>query len=791
MSIALAMITKNTAEEAGYLDACLSSVTGHVDEICVTVTKSSLKSKTNPTMVQVLKKHNAKASEFKWVDDFAAARNFSFAQTKADFILWLDADDILIKGEKLRTICDNTPPHVNAIYVNYDYEVDEDGTVKTKHWRERILRNDGSLIWKGRIHETPVETRRGAKARNEEINVQHTSKPERWDESTERNIRILTAQINDEADNPDPRTMFYLASAYKARGALEQATNLLEMYLKLSGWDEERCMAWCSLAEIHLAHNRDPEAIECYLQAIKEREDMPVPYIGLGEIYAYAGKNGKAVNWLKMALSKPEPSTSMLINPLLYTYRPLIVMAECQFSEGQINEALANLHKAKAYKDDEGVRGLIEFYSQIKGHKLATESVTGLARFLEINNQEAKIPSLIEAIPDQLQDNPAILRLKKSFSDPITWPAKSVVIFTGASVLGEWGPWSLAEGIGGSEEAIIRLSKRLKEQGYSVTIYATPGAQAGEYDGIQWRNYWELDTRDSYDVFVAWRSPWFFDAKIKARKKYLWLHDVMEQGEFTPERLAELDKVIVLSEYHRSLFPNIPDDKIFLSANGIDADEFELAELEGPYVLKDRVYSKVGSKPRVKRDPHLVVYQSSHVRGLSHVYDVWPDVLKAVPDAKLRVMYGWQSFINVHRNNPERMEWMEMMKKRTAELQGVEDIGKVGMTQIMEEILSAGVWAYPCPFPEISCITAMKAQAGGAVPVASNYAALAETIQWGVKMELPEWNDDTKKAYKNHLIQMLKDTDYQENIRKVMMPGARKAFSWTNVAKQWIENFES
>lgn len=761
MKLSLAMIVKNEAE---YLGACLKSVADYVDEIIIVDTGSTDDTK------KIAAKFGAKIYDFEWIDDFAAARNFSFARATGDWVIWLDADDIVEHGEKIREICDNTPPHIGAIYVNYDYEVDDDGTVKTRHWRERILRNDGSLTWKGRVHETPVETRRSAKARTEEINIVHTAKPDRWGASEERNIRILNAQLVDEAEQPDPRTIFYLANAYKANGNLLQAQELLEMYLKLSGWDEERCVAWCALAEIHLAYERDPEAIECYLQAIKEREDMPMPYIGLGEVYAYGGRNGKAINWLKMALAKPEPSTSMMINPLTYTYRPLIVLAECYFNEGQLKEAVASLKKAQTYKDDEGVRAMLEFYNKILGHKLATESVTGLAKFLAVNEQEGKIKSLIDAIPNELQDNPMILRLKKSYTTPRKWPAKSVVIFTGASVLDEWGPWSLADGIGGSEEAVIRLSKRLTEQGYSVTVYANPGAAAGSYDGVEWHNYWELDTRDQFDVFIAWRSPWFFDVDIKARRRYLWLHDVMEPGEFTKERLDNLDKVIVLSKYHRSLFPAIPDDKIFLSANGIDADEMDV---KAP-----------------KRDPHLVVYQSSHVRGLSHIYDVWPEVLKAVPDARLRVMYGWESYIGVHRNNPERMDWMDKMKKRAAALKGVEDIGKVSHEQVIKELLSAGVWAYPCPFPEISCITAMKAQAAGAVPVASSFAALDETIQFGVKMEMEEWNDKTKKQYRDYLIHMLKDTAYQERIRKGMMPRARELFSWTQVAKDWIAEFE-
>jgi glycosyltransferase involved in cell wall biosynthesis len=765
MKISLAMIVKNEEE---YLDACLKSASDYVDEIIIVDTGSTDKTK------KIAAKYGAKIYDFEWCDDFAAARNFSFSKATGDMVLWLDADDILEGGEALRSVCEQCPSHVNVIFVNYDYQVAEDGQVMVKHTRDRIIRNNGATIWKGRLHETPVEVRRGAKASATELNVRHTAKPDRWDKSEVRNLRILQKQLEDEGHDPDPRTVFYLAGCYKSLGDYEQAKELFELYVKMSGWDEERSVAWINLGDIYLAEERDGEAKASYMKAIDERPDLPAAYVAMGQYYAQNEKFERACQWLEMALNKKDPQTSMAISPLEYTYKPWMLYAECQYNMGEFNNAIAAIKQAMKYKNDDLAKMLLDNYTQTLGHKLAAESVTGLAKFLEKQGETEKIPDLLKAVPNELRDNPLVLKLQKAYTEPKVWPKKSVVIFTGSSVLGEWGPWSLSDGIGGSEEAIIRLSRRLKEQGYSVSIFATPGNRAGEYDGITWKNYWELDTRDTFDVFVAWRSPWFFDVNLKARKRYLWLHDVMPAEEFTPERLANLDKVIVLSDYHRSLFPNIPDDKIFLSANGIDADEIE--ELE---------------KEKIKRDPHLVAYQSSHVRGLAHIYDVWPDVLKAIPDAQLKVAYGWGSYIAVNKDNPERMDWMEKMKRRAEELDGVEDLGKQSQADCLRDLLRAGVWAYPCPFPEISCITAMKAQACGAVPVGSNYAALEETIQWGVKMNMDEWNEKTQKTYTEHLIHMLKDTTYQENIRQQMMPAARKTFSWTNVAKQWIDEFKS
>lgn len=798
MKLSLCMIVKGSNDEAEYLSALLASIKGHVDEICITITHLPSE-KRNYAVEKVAKKYGAKISDFEWVEDFSEARNLNFAQATGDWIMWADADDTIEHPEKLRLICEQAPQHISVIGLNYDYQTDDEGTVRVKHTRERLIRNNGCTTWKGRLHETPVDVRRIAKAMSTEVNVVHHAKPDRWVKSSERNMRILEKQLGEEGNDPDPRTMFYLASCYQEIGRVNDAKQLYEMYLKLSGWDQERCVARCQLAEMAFDNNDDPGAIAEYMQAIIERPDFPTPYIGLAKVYMNSEKYDRAVQYLEMALAKPEPKTSMVMNPLDYTYRPWLMLAECKYRQGQVDDAIAACKKALTYRDDELTRGFLETYNKLKGHKLATEAFTGLATFLELTGEPEKVSALLEATPKELQDNPMVLRIRKKYTEPKVWPKKSVVIFTGASAIGEWGPWSLDEGIGGSEEAIVRLSRRLAQQGYDVHIYANPGNKAGDYhansdteckcdgtsphlyDTVKWHNYWELDLRDTFDIFVAWRSPWFFDADVNARKSYLWLHDVMQPEEFTPERLAKLDKVIVLSKYHRSLFPDIPDDKIMLSANGIDADEFEREEDAPKYGI---------SGP--KRDPRTIVYQSSHVRGLSHLYDIWPEVKKAVPDAKLRVMYGWNSYIAINKDNPERMDWMEQMKKRCEELEDVEDIGKVSQGRIVEELLSAGVWAYPCTFPEIYCITSVKAQAGGAVPVCSNFAALDEVVQFGAKVDLgDEWNDGkAKEAYTKALIDMLKDTDKQERIRKEMMPAARKMFLWQNVASAWIAEWE-
>ena len=63
------------------------------DEIIVVDTGSTDNTK------QILNNFNCKIFDYKWHNDFASARNYAFSHATSDFIMWLDADDIIIPSE--------------------------------------------------------------------------------------------------------------------------------------------------------------------------------------------------------------------------------------------------------------------------------------------------------------------------------------------------------------------------------------------------------------------------------------------------------------------------------------------------------------------------------------------------------------------------------------------------------------------------------------------------------------------------------------------------------------------
>ena len=90
-AISLCMIVR---DEEDVLERCLSSVADLVDEIIIVDTGSQDRTR------EIARKFTDHVLEFPWVDDFAAARNFSFSQAACEYSMWLDADDVIDLPER-------------------------------------------------------------------------------------------------------------------------------------------------------------------------------------------------------------------------------------------------------------------------------------------------------------------------------------------------------------------------------------------------------------------------------------------------------------------------------------------------------------------------------------------------------------------------------------------------------------------------------------------------------------------------------------------------------------------
>lgn len=180
---------------------------------------------------------------------------------------------------------------------------------------------------------------------------------------------------------------------------------------------------------------------------------------------------------------------------------------------------------------------------------------------------------------------------------------------------------------------------------------------------------------------------------------------------------------------------------------------------------------------------HKLFWGSSYDRGIQYLLFMWPEITQKFPDAELHVCYGWDTFVQLNGNNPERMAWMQSVVTLLKQ-PGITEHGRLGKKELAEVRKSCGIWAYPTDFQEINCITALDAQSDGLVPVTTSLAALQETVGTGIKVSGDIRNEKIQKEYLKELLSLMGDAKKWEEESKKAVKFA-KNYQWPLISEQW------
>lgn len=133
------------------LAAAVCSVRVHVDEVCVFDTGSNDGTLELLEVLAGTPGPPIRVERGEWRDDFAWARERSFAMASAPWRMWLDADDVLENGYRLRGLLRLAGDAV-CIVVQRVYRVHADGRLELEP-REHLIHRDGGYRWVNRVHE--------------------------------------------------------------------------------------------------------------------------------------------------------------------------------------------------------------------------------------------------------------------------------------------------------------------------------------------------------------------------------------------------------------------------------------------------------------------------------------------------------------------------------------------------------------------------------------------------------------------------------------------------------------
>lgn len=247
--ISAVLIVKN---EEVLLPRCLDSLKG-VDEIIIADTGST------DNTIEIAKRYTDKIyTDFVWCDNYAKARNHAKSKATGDWILSIDADEILHDVSKLREAVE-LAEQKGVLAVNCML-IAEDNGQRTSF--PRLFKNVPEVWWEGAIHNhisVLGETIGG-------VRITFGYSPAHYDDPT-RTFRILKKEVDSRPDAV--REMFYLGREYWYKQDYSECVKTLGNYVQRSRFLAEKAEAYFTMAQAYFAMGMGEDARDACLQALK------------------------------------------------------------------------------------------------------------------------------------------------------------------------------------------------------------------------------------------------------------------------------------------------------------------------------------------------------------------------------------------------------------------------------------------------------------------------------------------------------------------------------------------
>lgn len=148
ITISLCMIVKN---EEKILKRCLDSVADLCDEIIIVDTGSTDRTK------EIAGNYTDRIYDFRWVDDFSAARNYAFSRATQEYIYSADADEVLDEEnrQRFRVLKEAMLPEIEIVQMKYGNQMQFDTVYNfDEEYRPKLFKRLREFVWTEPIHET-------------------------------------------------------------------------------------------------------------------------------------------------------------------------------------------------------------------------------------------------------------------------------------------------------------------------------------------------------------------------------------------------------------------------------------------------------------------------------------------------------------------------------------------------------------------------------------------------------------------------------------------------------------
>ena len=321
ISISLCMIVK---DEAKTLCRCLNSVKSFIDEIIIVDTGSKDETK------EIASKFNSKIYDFKWINNFAAARNFAFSKATSDYIMWLDGDDYINDEnvKKIKLLLENMDKSYDYVSAEYILARNDQGDVTTSLRRNRIVKRACGFIWIGNVHEYLDVYGRGLEGN---FSIEHG----KIKEYTDRNLKIFR---NMEKENKKftPRDIYYYANELFDNGYYKEAIKQYRRFINTNeGWIEDVKGAYLKIIRALNIIDRKDKIVDIAFESFKLDNPTAEISCSLGNYYLEKNNFKQAAFWYRVAIdSRPDDYNMAISNSDYYTWIPSLQLCVCYYNLG-------------------------------------------------------------------------------------------------------------------------------------------------------------------------------------------------------------------------------------------------------------------------------------------------------------------------------------------------------------------------------------------------------------------------------------------------------------------------
>jgi tetratricopeptide (TPR) repeat protein len=376
-SISACLIVRDEEEN---LPLCLEALEPWVDQICVLDTGSTDRT------VEIARERGATVGSFEWCDDFAAARNACLALAGEEWILSIDADELVDpeSGPALRAAIADEKTQAFLVWLdNLDGEGQTGKPSMHSVGLARLFRNRADIRWTRPVHESVMESLIALGSANLEhsglrlVHSGYLSEVVRSRGKRERNLAILRRRR--ETDPDDIFNLYKLGTTLGTLERIEEGREVLE-----DAWNRGRMMDGARRAALPflplVAAELSRLSIECGApgRGAEVAEEGLTDYPSVGELLYHSGEALRRTGNFKDAwkryvdASTSEAWTDLYAgDPGARGYKPLTGLAKLAALAGDLRLAANMVAQALELEPgDLGLRSLSVRLAAIGGEVL-------------------------------------------------------------------------------------------------------------------------------------------------------------------------------------------------------------------------------------------------------------------------------------------------------------------------------------------------------------------------------------------------------------------------------------